>query len=52
MKTILYYYLASAVFILIFMASQQMPHLKEYNKHICAVYGAQEDCKTPLEGQN
>jgi hypothetical protein len=21
----------------------------EYNKHICSVYGYQEDCKTPLE---
>lgn len=23
-------------------------HLKEYNKHMCAVYGYYEDCKTPL----
>ena len=24
------------------------PELKEYNRHMCAVYGYYEDCKTPL----
>lgn len=23
----------------------------EYNAHMCAVYGKQPDCKTPLEGK-
>lgn len=24
------------------------PDMKEYNRHVCAVYGYEEDCKTPL----
>jgi len=26
----------------------QEPRLKEHNKYQCAVYGYEEDCKTPL----
>lgn len=27
------------------------PELMEYNRHMCAVYGMYEDCKTPLPAE-
>jgi hypothetical protein len=39
-----------AVLVLALNATQSK-RLDEYNDHVCAVYGMQSDCKTPLEAK-
>jgi len=35
-------------YLFILAVSAFAPSLQAYNKHMCAVYGYREDCKTPL----
>lgn len=50
MKNILLVLLIIISFVLI--SKWREPELREHNKYQCAVYGYQEDCKTPLAVQD
>jgi hypothetical protein len=53
MNTIIKYILLILFFILSWIVLSWLTNyparMAEYNKHMCAVYGYQEDCKTPLK---
>lgn len=48
MRDVLNGIIFSAILILVICAVKNDANLRAYNRHVCAVYGYYEDCKTPL----
>jgi hypothetical protein len=48
MKYLIWIIIAIFTFLLIAKVTNFWERDRAYNKHMCAVYGYEEDCKTPL----
>lgn len=49
-KTLIYLLTGFVVsFTLVYLVKTGIDNNRDYNAHVCAVYGKQPDCKTPLE---
>lgn len=44
--------LIAITILLLYVLKGHSERMKEVNKYNCAVYGYQEDCKTPLEAKD
>ena len=51
MKSIIYIALIILAFLAVIKLSNYQGRMDEYNRHVCAVWGYLEDCKTPLPSE-
>lgn len=52
MKTVFWILLLITLLFLFAKWTHYGERMKTYNKHMCAVYGYYEDCKTPLKEED
>ena len=48
MKSIILFVLIILAFLAVVKLSNYQDRMDEYNRHVCAVYGKESDCRTPL----
>ena len=48
MKSIILFVLIILAFLAVIKLSNYQGRMDEYNRHVCAVYGKEPDCRTPL----
>jgi len=52
MKYIIWFLIIITAFFLLAKLTRYEERMKAQNKHMCAVYGYYEDCKTPLREED